>query len=350
MPARTSATLVRRWALRELCVKLCASLALLLAAMNTQAATPLGSIERFDPALDAIVPADWRIEKLAEGFIWSEGPVWMAAGGYLLFDCVPGNTMYRWSEKDGLSVFLKPSGYTGTDETIFAEPGSNGLFPDGEHTILMADHGNRMVARFDVRTRQKTPLATHFQGKRFNSPNDVIRRRDGVVFFTDPPYGLRGRNDSPHKELDFNGVYRLERDGSLHLLDREMTFPNGLSLMPDERTLVVANSDPKRPIWMAFTLNEHGDVVSKRLFADVSDLTGEQNPGLPDGLRITGDGTVFATAPGGVLIMNRNGKRLGMIRTGTAIANCAFGDDGHTLYMTSKNFLARIRLRINGSR
>jgi gluconolactonase len=317
--------------------------------MNARTAT-LGEIERFDAALDAIVPQDWRIEKLAEGFQWSEGPVWMKVGEYLLFDDVPGNTMYRWSQQDGLSVFLKPSGYSGNQPELFAEPGTNGLFPDGDHTILMADHGNRMVARFDVRTKKKSPLATHFAGKRFNSPNDVIKRRDGVIFFTDPPYGLAGRNESPVKELDFNGVYRLDIDGSVHLLDKEMTFPNGLSLSPDERTLIVANSDPKQPIWMAFTLDAQGNVVSKRVFADASDLAVRKYPGLPDGLRITGDGTVFATAPGGVLVMDSNAKRLGLIRTGTAIANCAFGDDGKTLYMTSDNFLARIKLNIDGSR
>jgi gluconolactonase len=258
--------------------------------------------------------------------------------------------MYRWSEQDGLSVFLQPSGYAGPQPELFAEPGTNGLFPDSDHTILMADHGNRMVARFDVRTKQKSPLATHFEGKRFNSPNDVIKRRDGAIFFTDPPYGLAGRNESPIKELAFNGIYRIDTDGAVHLLDKEMTFPNGLSLSPDERTLIVANSDPKRPIWMAFTLDARGDVVSKRVFADASDLAAKKYPGLPDGLRITGDGTVFATAPGGVLIMDTAGKRLGLIRTGTAIANCAFGDDGTTLYMTSDAFLARIKLKINGSR
>lgn len=307
-------------------------------------------IERFDPALDAIVPADWRIEKLAEGFVWSEGPVWMKSGNYLLFDCVPGNTLYRWSARDGLSVFLKPSGYAGSEAGIFAEPGCNGLFPDTDSTILMCDHGNRMLVRFDVTTRTKTPLATHFAGRRLNSPNDVIKRSDGTIFFTDPPYGLEGRNASKHKELDFNGLYRLDVDGSLHVLDRAMTFPNGLSLMPDERTLIVANSDPDQPLWMAYTLNEKGEVLGKRVFADVSDLMGEHNPGLPDGLRITNDGTVFATAPGGVLIMDRTGRRLGLIRTGTAIANCAFGEDGRTLFMTSHQFLARIRLKIDGSR
>jgi gluconolactonase len=258
--------------------------------------------------------------------------------------------MYRWSERDGLSVFLQPSGYAGTQPELFAEPGSNGLFPDGDHTILMADHGNRMIARLDVRTKQKTPLATHFEGKRFNSPNDVIKRRDGVIFFTDPPYGLAGRNESPIKELDFNGVYRIDVDGSIHLLDKAMSFPNGLSLSPDERTLIVANSDPKKSIWMAFTLDARGDVVEKRVFADASDLGGKY-PGLPDGLRVTGDGTVFATAPGGVLVMDSQGKRLGLIQTGSRIANCAFGDDdGKTLYMTSDKFLARIKLKIDGSR
>ena len=321
---------------------------LMMIAMSTQAA-PLGEIIRFDPALDEIVPQDWHIEKLAEGFQWSEGPVWMEAGGYLLFDDVPGNTMYRWSEKDGLSVFLKPSGYAGTQPELFAEPGANGLFPDGEHTILMADHGNRMIARLDVRTKQKTPLATHVEGKRFNSPNDVIKRRDGVIFFTDPPYGLAGRNESPIKELDYNGIYRIDLDGSIHLLDKEMTFPNGLSLSPDERTLIIANSDPKKPIWMAFTLDVRGDVVEKRVFADASDLIAKY-PGLPDGMRITSDGTVFTTAPGGVLVMDSAGKRLGLIRTGSRIANCAFGDDGKTLYMTSDDFLARIRLKIDGRR
>lgn len=310
----------------------------------------LGAIERFDPALDDIVPRDGRIEKLVEGFKWSEGPVWMKAGGYLLLSDVPGNTMYRWSEQNGLSVFLQPSGYSGPRPEEFAEPGTNGLFPDGDHSILVADHGNRMVARFDVRTKQKSPLATHFNGKRFNSPNDVIKRGDGAIFFTDPPYGLAGRNESPLKELDFNGIYRIDADGSLHLLYRDMTFPNGLSLTPDERTLIVANSDPRKPIWMAFALDERGDILGERVFADASDLAAKKYQGLPDGLRITGDGTVFATAPGGVLVMDSMGKRLGLIRTGTAISNCAFGDDGKTLYMTSNTFLARIRLKIDGSR
>lgn len=325
-----------------------AALAIPLASQAAE--EKFGTVQKFDPALDAIVPEDYRIEKLADGFTWAEGPVWVKAGNYLLFDDVPANTMYRWSEKDGLSVFLKPSGFEGQDTGIFREPGANGLFPDSETTILMADSGNRMIARLDLATQKKTPLATHFEGKKLNSPNDVIRTKAGVVFFTDPPYGLKGINESPDKELSFSGVYRIDLDGSVHVLDRELKFPNGVALSPDERTLYVSNSDPFRPIWMAYSLDEKGEVKSKRVFGDASDLAKKRWPGLPDGMRVAADGTLFASAPGGILIMSPEGKRLGLIQTEGPIANCAFGDDGRTLYLTSKDLIARIRLKIDGSR
>jgi gluconolactonase len=331
-----------------------ACLAALVMACTTPAALAdgpkFGNVQRFDPALDAIVPTDWRIEKLADGFTWAEGPVWVASGNYLLFDDVPANAMYRWSEKDGLSVFLKPAGFEGKDTSIFREAGANGLFPDGDNTILVADSGNRMIARMDLTTKKKTPLATEFEGKKLNSPNDVIRSKAGVIFFTDPPYGLKGIADSPNKELSFSGVYRLDQDGSLHVIDRELKFPNGIALSPDERTLYVANSDPMRPIWMAYSLDEKGDVKSKRVFSDASDLAKKKWPGLPDGMRVTADGTLFASAPGGILIMSPEGKRLGLIQTENPIANCAFGNDGHTLYLTSKDIIARIQLKIDGRR
>jgi len=310
--------------------------------------TEVGRIVRLDPALDAIVASSAGIEKLAEGFTWSEGPVWISPGNYLLFTDVPGNTMYRWSEREGLSVFLKPSGYDGPPTDAFREPGANGLFPDRKGTILMADHGNRMVARLDLATKQKTPLATSYEGRRFNSPNDVIKRSDGVIFFTDPPYGLKDLNESPLKELPFNGVYRVDLDGKVGLIDDQVTFPNGLALSPDEHTLYVAVSDPKNPIWMAYTLDDIGDVTGRRVFADASDLVKEGLRGLPDGLRVAANGSLFVTAPGGVMILSPEGKRLGRIETGTAIANCAFGDDGYTLYMTSHQFLARVKVKSRG--
>lgn len=179
--------------------------------------TAVGRITTFDPAFREVVAPQARIEKLTEGFTWSEGPTWVRQGGYLLVTDVPENKLYRWSDDAGLSVFLSPSGYAGKDVAALREAGANGLFAEPGGTVLLADSGTRIVARLDPATRTKTPLATSFDGKRFNSPNDVVRRKDGVVFFTDPPYGLKGMNDSPVKELRFNGVYRLDTDGSVHL-------------------------------------------------------------------------------------------------------------------------------------
>jgi gluconolactonase len=314
----------------------------------TPAPLPEGKITRYDDALDAIVPRDAKIEKLAQGFTWAEGPVWMPQGEYLLFTDVPENTLYRWSRRDGLSVFLKPSGYAGPDQGVLREPGANGLFRDQDGSVLLADSGTRVLARLDPATKHKTTLAARFNGRRFNSPNDVVVRSDGVIFFTDPPYGLKGLNDSPAKELKFNGVYSVTRDGTVTLIDDTLTFPNGIALSPDERTLYVANSDPARPIWMAYKLNDKAQVTAKRLFADAVDLVAAQSPGLPDGMKVAANGYLFATAPGGVLIFSPDGKRLGRIETGTAIANCAFGDDGRTLYMTSDHMLARVRVSVAG--
>lgn len=325
----------------------------MLAACATAEAPPqhspaIGRLTTFDASFQDVVAADARIEKIAEGFTWSEGPAWIRAGGYLLFTDVPENTLYRWSERDGLSVFLKPSGYDGPDLGALREPGANGLFAEPSGTVLMADSGTRIVARLDPATKRKTALASSYDGHRFNSPNDVVRRSDGAVFFTDPPYGLKDLDESPVKELKFNGVYRVDPDGTIHLLDDGLSFPNGIALSPDERTLYVSNSDPARPVWMAYALDARGAVLDKRVFADASDLVGEASPGLPDGMAVSGDGRIFATGPGGVLVFDADGKRLGRIETGTAVSNCAFGDDGRTLYMSSHTFLARVRVNATG--
>jgi gluconolactonase len=307
----------------------------------------IGSIRRDDEALDRLIDPGAAIEVLAEGFVWSEGPVWIEDGACLLLSDVPGNVMYRWSEGDGLSVFLDPSGHPGPDTSGFAEPGSNGLIPGSPGTILMCDHGNRAVASLDLATREKTFLATHFEGRRFNSPNDLVRARDGTIYFTDPPYGLEGRNDSPLKELAWNGVYRLDPDGTVTLLTGALSYPNGIILSPDERTLYVALSDPARPVVMAFPL-ESGRIGEGRVFADFADVAGSGNPGLPDGMAIDESGNLFATGPGGVHVIAWNGRRLGLISTGTKIANCAFGEDGRTLFLASDTMLARVRT--NGRR
>lgn len=308
----------------------------------------VGRIVAPAPALAALVPPDARIEKLADGLTWSEGPVWIRDGRYLLLSDVPANKMYRWSEADGLSVFLEPSGFSGPDPAGFREPGSNGLIEGPGNTILVADHGNRAVAQLDLATKKKTFLATRFEGKRFNSPNDLVRASDGSIYFTDPPYGLEGINQSPMKELGWNGVYRLKPDGAVELVIKDMTFPNGIILSPDQRTLYVANSDPDRAVIMAYPRSENGKIGEGRVFADLTALAKSGLPGLPDGMAIDQQGNLFATGPGGVHVFTPTGEELGRIDTGTAVANCAFGEDGRTLFLASNNFLGKIRLNTIG--
>jgi gluconolactonase len=331
---------------------LLAGLALAAAACATPEARPtfptIGSVHREAAGLDALVAPSARIERLAEGFQWSEGPVWIADKRFLLFSDVPGNRIHRWSEAGGLSTYLEPSGYGGPKSAVFPQQGTNGLIRGPGKSILVADHGNRAVARIDLGTRARTLLTTHYQGKRFNSPNDLALARDGSIYFTDPPYGLEGMNQSPAKELTFNGVYRLLPSGEVKLLDNGLTFPNGIILSPDERTLYVAVSDPERAEILAYDVDAAGNTSRRRVFADLTPLVKAGLPGLPDGMAIDKAGNLFATGPGGVHIFTPAGVRLGRIDTGKAIANCKFGDDGATLYLTSSNFLARIRTRTSG--
>ena len=319
------------------------------AARGVDGAFPtVGDVERLDPALDAVVPRDARIERLAGGFDWSEGPVWRRREGDLLFSDVPGNTIWRWHDRDGLSVFLRPAGLA-AGTPAGRELGSNGLAIDSRGALVMADHGNRQVARLDSTNFTKTTLADRYEGKRLNSPNDVVYRSNGDLYFTDPPYGLAKLKDDPAKELPYSGVYRLTPSGALTLLTRELDFPNGIALSPDERTLYVANSDPARAVWMAYELAPDGTIARGRVLHDVTPLVRRGLRGLPDGLKVARDGTLFATGPGGVLVLAPDGRHLGTIRTGEATANCAFGDDGRTLYMSADSLLLRIRLATTGA-
>jgi gluconolactonase len=308
-----------------------------------------GRIDRWDPALDAIVPRDWKIEKLADGFGWAEGPIWVKSGGYLLFTDVPGNKMWKWSEKGGLEKFLDPSGAASFDPEIWREAGANGLAIYDQNSILLADTGNRNIQRLDLATKQKTPVATSFEGKKFSSPNDVVKTKQGVLFFTDPPYGFRKFDAAAEKEIPFNGVYRAGKDGKVTVIEKELTRPNGVALSPDESVLYVAQSEGNKAIINAYSLDKDGNVTGKKLFQDLTDLASKEAPGAPDGLTVAADGTVFATGPGGVIVLSKDGKRLGRIWDGKQTANCKFGDDGRTLYMTSHNMLARIRLNIKGA-
>jgi gluconolactonase len=306
----------------------------------------LGTIERLDPRLDQIVPKDARVERIAEGFDWSEGPVWDRRGGYLLFSDVPMNTVFRWQKGQGVSVFLKPSGYTGTAPRG-GEPGSNGLLMDSQGRLILCQHGDRRVARLEEGGKFTT-LADRYQGKRFNSPNDGVIKSNGDLYFTDPPYGLLGLNADPAKELDFNGVYRISHtDGTVTLLTKEMTFPNGIALSPDEKTLYVANSDPKLAIWKAFPVKDDGTLGEGRVFNEVTSSVGSKK-GLPDGMKVDQSGNLFATGPGGVLIFAPDGTHLGTFATGEATANCGWGEDGTVLYIAADMYLGRIKLTTKG--
>lgn len=320
------------------------------AALSQTATTyaTMGAVERVEARLDSLVPPGATLEVLAEGFDWSEGPVWVPAGGYVLFSDVPRNTIYRWKEGEGLDVFLRPAGYGGIGEPPGRELGTNGLVLDPEGRLVMCDHGNRMVARLDTATFTKTALAERYEGRRLNSPNDLVYRSNGDLYFTDPPYGLRGLNESPLKELPVNGVYRLATDGTLTLLTDTLTFPNGIAFSPDERTLYVAVSDPERPVVMAYDVQEDGTLAGGRVFFDASAEAAAGRRGLPDGMAVDVQGNVFATGPGGVLVLAPDGTHLGTIETGQATANCTFGDDGSTLYVTADMYLARIRLNTKG--
>lgn len=307
----------------------------------------IGEIQRLDPKFDTVIPPDAKIEKIAEGFDWSEGPVWSKEGNFLLFSDVPKNVIYKWSAADGIKEFLKPSGYSG-DKPRGGEPGSNGLTFDSQGRLIVCQHGDRRVARIEKDGKQ-TGLVDQYDGKRLNSPNDVILDSKGNLYFTDPSYGLEGNNKSPVKELDFNGVFRLSADGKLTLLTKELTFPNGLALSPDEKTLYVAVSDPEKAIWMSYDLKDDGTLANGRVFFDATALSKTGLKGLPDGMKVDRAGNVLATGPGGVLVFSPDGKHLGTLLLGESTGNCAFGEDGGTLYITSDMNLCRVKLASPGA-
>jgi gluconolactonase len=315
------------------------------AAADKKTYPTLGTIDRKDRRIDRLIPRDATLEKLAEGYNWSEGPAWDRRKQLLYFSDVPENTVFQWEEGQPVRVFLKPSGYTGS-EPRGGEPGSNGLVIDPQGRLVLCQHGDRRVARLEP-DGKFTTLADRYEGKRFNSPNDAVYKSNGDLYFTDPPYGLLGKNDDPKKELNFNGVFRLGRDGTVTLLTKEMTYPNGIGFSPDEKTLYVANSDPRMAIWMAFDVKPDGTLGKGRVFADVTALA-KTKKGLPDGLKVDRAGNLFATGPGGVLVFDPDGTQLGTIETGEATANCGWGADGSTLFVTADMYLCRIRLSTRG--
>lgn len=327
-----------------------AFLAMVHGAQPVQGADPpriLGSVERLDPALDQLLDKDAQMEILADGFEWSEGPVWVRQGSYLLFSDIPRNRIVRWREGEGISVFLEPAGYTGTAKFTGEEPGTNGLALDKAGRLVMCEHGNRQIGQLTLDKKQRSVLAKAYRGKRFNSPNDLVFKSNGDLYFTDPPYGLPLREKDPGRELDVFGVYRLSPSGEVTLLTDEMTRPNGIGFSPDEKTLYVAQSDPEAAIWKAFPVKDDGTLGPSRVIHD-STAEVSKSKGLPDGMAVDATGHLWATGPGGVWIFTPEGKVLGKLLTGEATANCAFGDDGSTLYITADMYLCRIKTKVKG--
>ena len=306
-----------------------------------------GSIEVKDESLHQVINTQAKIEILAEGHDWSEGPLWLEAMQSLIYSDVPRNKVYAWNEKEGSKIYLEPSGFNGEDFSG-SEPGSNGLTLSSEGQLVLCQHGNRaisvMLAPLEKPQASYAPLAQRYKGKRFNSPNDLVFDSAGNLYFTDPPYGLPKGMEDPEKEIDFQGVYRVTPSGETSLLTDKLSRPNGLALSPDEKTLYVANSDPKKAIWMAYTLDENGRISGEELFFDATARVSKEK-GLPDGLKVDKAGNVFATGPGGVWILSPEGKHLGTIKTGEATANCAFNADNTVLFMTADSYLLRVRLK-----
>jgi len=321
--------------------------ATLLCAQDTTNYPILGRIIREDPRLDQIIAPDARIQVLASGFEWAEGPVWLSRDKAVLFSDIPNNAVMMWREGERAKVYLKPAGYTGVGE-YGREPGSNGIVLDPSGRLVFCEHGDRRISVLE-RNGGKRTLVDSFEGKCLNSPNDAIYDSQGNLYFTDPPYGLPKQWDDPRRELDFCGVFRLGSDGKLTLLTKDLTRPNGIALSPDEKTLYVAQSDPKRAIWMAYPLNQDGTVGAGRVFADVTSMAGKMR-GLPDGLKVDRNGNLFATGPGGIHVYAPDGTRLGRIETGEATANVAWGDDGSTLNITADMYLCRLKTLTRGAR
>ncbi len=338
------------WALLAMLLGGAATLAPLHSGEKKQEPTPPRKIIRLDPRFDKLVAKDAKVETIARGFIWTEGTLWSKAGGYLLFSDIPNNVVNKWKEGEGVTKFLHPSGYTGEKPRGGKpgdEPGSNGLTFDAEGRLCLCEHGDRRVGRVE-KDGKKTTLADKYEGKRLNSPNDLVYHSNGDLYFTDPPYGLPKWADDPARELDFCGVYLLKKNGKLILLTKEMSRPNGIALSPDEKTLYVANSDPDLPYWKSFAVKTDGTIGEGKIFHDSTKLVKEKRPGLPDGMKVDTQGNLWATGPGGVLVLAPDGTLLGIIDTGTNTANCAFGDDGSTLYIATNHDITRVKTLAKG--
>jgi gluconolactonase len=307
-----------------------------------------GKLIALDDAFYDYLDKEAKIEVLAEGFIWSEGPVWVKEGGFLLFSDAPQNTIFKWDEKEGITQFLEPAGYTGI-LPYSREPGSNGLIINNEGELVACEHGDRRISRMPLSYGGKVTVADSWNGKRFNSPNDIVQTSKGIYYFTDPPYGLPEQENSKTREINAFGVFKVDTEGKVDMVVDNLSRPNGLALSPDEKILYVNQSDGNAPYIMAYNVQNDGSLDEGTIFFDATELRKEGLVGSLDGLKVAKDGTIFSTGPGGVLLISSEGKLLGRIETGQRTANCAWGNNGSVLYMTAHNFLMRIQTKTMGN-
>ena len=302
----------------------------------------IGSVERLSPEIDNLIEKSAKIEILADGFEWSEGPVWSSQLNSVLFSDVPENVIYSWNEDKGLGTFTRPIGYSGKVPNL-KKAGTNGLTIDADGNLIICMHGDRKITRLEkLNINRKVTLVNSFDGNLLNSPNDLVYDSKGNLYFTDPPYGLLEGDNDKLKEIEFNGVYKVSPNGDIEVLVKNLTRPNGISISNDEKILYVANSDKNNPVIMQYDLSEKG-AKNPSIFFDGRELT-KKDIGLFDGLKVHPTGNVFATGPGGVLVIKENGEHIGTIRTEVRTANCAFDENFQYLYMTSDMFLTRIKL------
>lgn len=308
----------------------------------------IGKVTHFDPACAALIDAQASIEIVADGFEWSEGPVWVKNGNYLLFSDVPKNTIHRWKSGEGLSVFLNPSGYTG-QLPYGNEPGSNGLLINLKGELVTCEHGDRRIAAMPFQLGGKRTLADNYAGMRLNSPNDITQHPNGDYYFTDPPYGMPQKEKDPTRETTWFGVYHIDKAGKVSLVDKTLDRPNGIAVAPDGKTLYVGQSSGTQPYITAYPIAANGKTGKGKVIFDGSKTMKEGKYGVFDGMKVDKQGNIFAAGMNGVLILSPQGKPLGQIELGQFTSNCGWGDeDGGTLYITSDMYLCKVRTKTGG--
>lgn len=318
---------------------------LLLFISCSQQQRTYGNIEKLDASLDLLIKPGATIEIIADSLDWSEGPLWIETKQMLLFSDIPENAIYKWTEAKGKELYLHPSGYTGIVQRG-GEMGSNALLLNADGKLVLCQHGNRQMAMMDAPIDAPAPnfitIADSYQNKKFNSPNDAVYRSNGDLFFTDPPYGLEKNMEDPLKELPYQGVYMVKKNGEVKMLVDSITRPNGIAFLPGEKTLLISNSDDTKPLWYAYDIDANDSLINPRIFFE-SDAT--KGKGGADGMKADRNGNVFATGPGGVWIFNDLAHPIGKIALPGRCSNVALTTDEKTLFITADMYVLRVKMR-----